>query len=442
MTKLGTRAIEPMRRSSTEPFVVAVPGSKSQTLRALTIAALTEGRSITKNALRADDSDRLAAALGSFDGVDVVCEGSEFDIVRRPGIRIAPRGWTDVGAGAAPARFLIAFAATAQGITRITGSPRLRERPMAVLFEALEHAGVVCHCREQRGALPVEIHGRALASRNLEVAADGSSQFASALLLALSEDDEPAQLIVRGEAVSRPYLEMTCHMLAESGVHWTEIEKGRWQRQPGRLRARAFCIEPDASSAGYFFALAAATGSTATIDGIPANSRQADLALLDALASMGCRVRRDGDRIEVTGAPLRGIDMDLRDAPDAAPTVAALATLATGSTTIRGIAHLRAKESDRISATCAEAERLGARTTSGDDWMRIEPVGRGTRTVVQTHDDHRLAMAFSVVGAAREGVSIADPLCVAKSFPGYWAEFDRFLAHHRGRDGATRGRDA
>lgn len=419
-----------------------MPGSKSQTLRALTIAALTVGKSTSRNALRAEDPVRLAAALGSFDGVDVAWQGSDFEVVRRPGKRIAPAGWTDIGAGAAPARFLVACAATAQGITRVTGSKRLCERPMAVLFESLARAGVVCDCREHEGRLPAEIHGGPLASRSLEVAADGSSQFASALLLALSEDDEPAELFVRGETVSRPYLEMTSRMLAEAGVRWTETEAGRWQRQQGRLRAREFHIEPDASSAGYFFALAAATGSTATLDGIPANSMQADLTLLDVLESMGCRVRRDGDRLEVTGAPLRGVDVDLRDAPDAAPTVAALATLATGATTIRGVAHLRAKESDRIAATCAEAERLGARTTSGDDWMRIEPAGHRRRTVVQTHDDHRMAMAFSVVGAARDGVSIADPGCVAKSFPGYWNEFERFLAHHRGRDGATRRRDA
>jgi 3-phosphoshikimate 1-carboxyvinyltransferase len=422
--------------------VVAVPGSKSQTLRALAIAALSEGTSTTRGALRAEDSLHLARALCSFGAVDIVDSDQEFEVHRAPAGRTAPTGWIDIGAGAAPARFLIAFAACATGTTRITGTPRLCERPMATLIESLAAAGIACDSIGTQGCLPVAVHGRPLATRCLNVSADGSSQFASALLLALSEHDEPAELIIEGDAVSRPYLEMTCHMLAESGVHWTEIEKGRWQRQPGRLRARAFFIEPDASSAGYFFALAAATGSTAALDGIPANSRQADLALLDALASMGCRVRRDGDRIEVTGAPLRGVDMDLRDAPDAAPTLAALATLATGATTIRGVAHLRAKESDRIAATCAEAERLGARTTSGDDWMRIEPAAHRTRTVVQTHDDHRLAMAFSVVGAAREGVWIADPLCVAKSFPGYWAEFDRFLAHHRGRDGATRGRDA
>jgi 3-phosphoshikimate 1-carboxyvinyltransferase len=158
---------------------------------------------------------------------------------------------------------------------------------------------------------------------------------------------------------------------------------------------------------------------------------QADLALLDPLARMGCTIARHGDEIAIEGASLRGVDADLADAPDCAPTLAALATLAVGPTTITGIGHLRDKESDRIAATCREAQRLGAKTESGPDWLRIEPAQQTKAAVIDTYDDHRIAMAFAVVGAARPGIAIENPDVVTKSFPGWWQELDRFLACHR-----------
>ena len=313
---------------------------------------------------------------------------------------------------------------------------------MAALISALQTMGIQCDSTENEGRLPIIVRGAPFASRRVEVDADVSSQFASALMLALSASDEPAEIRLHGEAVSRPYLAMTVRMLAEARVRWQEPTPATWRREAGRLQAHSFQIEPDASSAGYFFALAAATGTNAAVSGFAADSLQADLALLDALAEMGCEVLRTPARTEVRGAPLRGIDINLRDAPDTAPTIAALATLATGPTTITGIAHLRIKESDRIAAICSEASRLGARATSGNDWLRIEPTGDLSPVVVQCHDDHRIAMAFSVVGAARPGVSIAEPWCVAKSFDGYWSEFDRFLQHHEGSGGGPTPRDA
>lgn len=442
VTHDNPRKIEPIRRRSSAAFEAVVPGSKSQTLRALTIAAMCEGRSQVRGALRAEDTDRFAAALAAFGGVQVRGDGERFEVVRDAGRPRAPAGWLDVGAGAAPARFLAAFAAGAEGACRITGTPRLRQRPMAAAFAALRSLGVACECVEIEGRLPVVVHGAAFATRDVEVEATESSQFASALMLALSAHDAPATLRLRGDAVSRPYLELTRRMLAEAGVRWVEAGPGRWLRQGGSLGAREFRVEPDASSAGYFFALAAATGTRVAVEGIPRGSVQADLALLDALVAMGCDVRRADDRVEVVGAPLRGVDVDLRDAPDAAPTIAALATMARGATTIRGVAHLRDKESDRITAICDEAERLGARATSGADWIRVEPTGVARPAIVRAHDDHRIAMAFAVVGAVRDGVQIADPQCVAKSFPGFWDEFDRFLAHHAGRDGAADPRHA
>jgi 3-phosphoshikimate 1-carboxyvinyltransferase len=411
-------------------FEPRIPGSKSATLRALMIAALQQGRTEIHGALRADDTDRFASALAEFGGITVKAGDCAF-FVERDRMRLAaPSSVLDVGHGATPARFLMAFAALADGTTTITGSPRLRERAMADLVESLRSIGVPSECIERAGHLPVAIRGTECAKREARVRGDASSQFASALMLMLSFEDRAASIRIEGDAVSKPYLELTRRMLAEAGVAWSLREPWLYCRERGAIRCDRFDIEPDASSAGYFFALAAATRSKLIVRGIRADSVQADLALLDPLLRMGCSIARHEDEIAIEGAALRGVEADLADAPDCAPTLAALATLAKGPTTITGIGHLRDKESDRIAATCSEAERLGAKAESGPDWLRIEPAQQVREAVIQTYEDHRIAMAFSVIGAARPGIAIENPDVVTKSFPEWWQELDRFLAGH------------
>lgn len=436
------RALQPIGSASSKPFFPRLPGSKSATARALVIAALQQGEHELRGALHADDTRALARALDAFHGLAVQETDAGFRVERSSEVLAAPDSALDLGAAGTPARFLLAFATTAIGATVVTGSPRLQERPMGGLVDALRSLGIVCEPLAREGCLPMRVHGGPLRSRDARVRVDGSSQFASALLLLLSADDAPARLVLEGEAVSRPYTELTRRMLRDAGAPW------RWQgehelvRENGALRQSSFDIEPDASSAGYFFALAAATRSKVEVHGIRSNSTQADLALLDALADMGCRIERDEARIAVHGAPLRGIDVDLADAPDCALTIAALAAIAEGPTRIRGTRSLRDKESDRAMAACQEATKLGAATSFGDDWIAIVPGPRTGAATIATYDDHRVAMAFSVVGAVRDGVTIENPGCVAKSFPRYWDEYDRFLAHHRGDRGAAFGTKA
>lgn len=412
-------------------FEPRIPGSKSATLRALMIAALQQGRTEIHGALRADDTDRFASALADFGGITVKAGDCAFFVERDRMRPDAPSSVLDVGHGATPARFLMAFAALANGKSTITGSARLRERAMADLVESLRSIGVPSECSERAGHLPIAIHGTDSARREVRVRGDASSQFASALMLMLSFEDRDASIRIEGDAVSKPYFELTRRMLAAVGVAWSLREPGLYCRERGSIRCDRFDIEPDASSAGYFFALAAATKSKVLVRGIRRDSVQADLALLDPLARMGCTIARNGDEIAIEGAVLRGVDADLADAPDCAPTLAALATLADGPTTITGIGHLRDKESDRIAATCREAQRLGAKAENGPDWLRIEPAQQTQEAVIETYDDHRIAMAFSVVGAARPGIAIENPEVVTKSFPGWWQELDRFLACHR-----------
>ena len=394
------------------------------------IAALKQGRTEIHGALRADDTDHFARALAQFGGMSMQESDRAFQVERAQTRLDAPSTVLDVSHGATPARFLMAFAALANGTTTITGSARLRERSMADLAASLRAIGVASECLEREGCLPIAIHGTDCAKRDVRVRCDASSQFASALMLMLSFEDRAASIRIEGDAVSKPYLELTRRMLAEAGVAWSLREPGLYCREQGSIRCDRFDIEPDASSAGYFFALAAATRSKVIVRGIRRDSVQADLALLDPLVRMGCSIARHEDVISIEGAPLRGVEADLADAPDCAPTLAALATLAVGPTTITGIGHLRDKESDRIAATCREAERLGAQAESGPDWLRIEPAQHVREAVIQTYEDHRIAMAFSVIGAARPGIAIENPDVVTKSFPGWWQELDRFLACH------------
>ena len=436
------RALQPIGSASSQPFCPRLPGSKSATARALVIAALQRGECELRGALHADDTRALARALDAFHGLVVKETDAGFRVARSAEHLAAPDSTLDLGAAGTPARFLLAFATTAIGSTVVTGSTRLQERPMGGLVDALRSLGIACEPLGREGCLPMRVHGGPLRSRDARVRADGSSQFASALLLRLSADDCPARIVLEGDAVSRPYTELTRRMLRDAGAPWRWQSEQELVREAGALRQRSFDIEPDASSAGYFFALAAATRSTVAVHGIRSDSTQADLALLDALAAMGCRVDRGEARIAVHGAPLRGIDVDLADAPDCSLTIAALATLADGPTRIRGTRSLRDKESDRAMAACQEVAKLGATASYGDDWIEITPGPCPSAATISTYDDHRVAMAFSVVGAVRDGVAIENPDCVAKSFPTYWDEYDRFLAHHRGDRGATFGTKA
>jgi 3-phosphoshikimate 1-carboxyvinyltransferase len=252
------------------------------------------------------------------------------------------------------------------------------------------------------------------------VAGDISSQFISALLMAAPAARLPSELIVSGELVSKPYVQMTLGVMAAFGV---SVESGLtgFRVLPGCYRACRYAIEPDASAASYFLAAAAITRGSVTVEGLSRESPQGDVAFCDLLARMGCRVRFQADRLTVVGGPLRGIETDMRAISDTVPTLAAVALFADGPTTIRGVAHIRRKESDRIGALATELRRLGAAVEEYDDGLRIVP-GELHGATVDTYDDHRLAMSLALVGLATPGVIIKDPGCTAKTYPGFFAD--------------------
>lgn len=427
-------AVPPLRGRNPAPFRPRLPGSKSGTCRALILAAMRPGTTAIPGGLRCEDTDRLAAALSAFGGLAVEPLDEGFTVWRGPGPLRAPDRPLDLGAGGAPARFLLAFAAAAEGVTEITGNERLRQRPMQDLLAALRHLGVPCDCPRAEGHLPVRVHGRPRAlpgTRTWPVGAATSSQFTSALLLLASQlPGGPIEIRATGARASEGHVDLTLAMLARCGIRTERPAPDRIVVHPATPAPAEIAVEPDASALSYFLAMAAVTGTGVAVAGLGRRSHQRDVAFADVLAEMGCEVAVADDTVALQGRSLRGIETDLADMPDTAPTLAALAAHARGPTRITGLATLRHKECDRIAACAAELRRLGQRAGEGADWLAVEPRGAVRPARVRTYGDHRMAMAFAVLGLAHGGLAVDDPDCVAKSFPGFWRELGRFRAHH------------
>ena len=413
---------------------VRVPGSKSITNRALLLAALADGPTQLTNALFADDTLTFAQSLCEL-GFEVSLDGCGARMaVRGLGGRIpARKADIQVGNAGTAARFLTAFLALGQGEYRIDGEARMRERPMADLVGALRCLGVQIEQESDRDGLPLRIRPGGLSGGRVRVSGDISSQFLSALLMIAPCAQGPLRIEVAGELTSRPYVDLTLATMADFGIQVSCSNNLRFEAQPGHYRAQAeYLVESDASGASYFFAAAALLGGTVRVENLSRRSRQADVAFLDVLGQMGCVVAAVGDSLEVTGPTpdrfgspsLQGVDIDLRDLPDTAQTLSAIAPFAASPTRIRGIASARFKETDRISATCAELTRLGVTVVEHADGMTIYPCATICPASVRTYKDHRMAMAFSLIGLRVPGVTIEGPDCVAKTFPTFFKVLD------------------
>jgi len=417
---------------SSAAFRARIPGSKSYTNRALLLAAMRPGTTDVVGGLVCEDTERLTAALGSFGGIEVERTAGGFRVRREPGPPGAPRDPCHMGAAGTPARFLLGFAAAARGATVVTGTERLCERPMGDLFDALRGLGIRVECLGKEGCLPARVHGGSIAAKDWTIRAGVSSQFTSSLLLLASRMPAgPIRVRLEGNQVSRPYVEMTRSMMRACGIATERVGDDVVVVEPRAPVPDRIPVEVDASGMSYFLAAAAVTGTTVEIPGIGSGSAQGDVGLARAFERMGCELELGPASIRLAGGPLRGIDIDMETMPDVVLTLAAVAGRATGRTRITNIANLRVKECDRIHAAAAELTRLGARVEEGKDYLVIDPAPlAGAR--IQTYDDHRVAMAFAVLGLVVPGVEIEDPGCVAKSFPGFWEELERFRAFHDG----------
>lgn len=414
--------IEPAERPI--DAVVRLPGSKSITNRALVMAALAEGESAITCALFSDDTRYMAAALATLGIVVDADEAAESMRVQGLG-GVFPARSVDlfVGNAGTAMRFLTAFVALGRGEFCLDGVTRMRQRPIADLLSALRQAGVDVRCRNNDDCPPVDVRADGLRGGNVMLDAGVSSQYLSALLMVAPYAREGMRIELVGKLVSEPYVRMTTGMMAQWGVSTDQPAPNVYCVAPGqRYRAmREYRVEPDASSASYFMAAAAVTGGRVRIPGIGTASLQGDVAFADVLEQAGCHVERGPDWVEVRGPErLRGLDIDMNAISDTAMTLAVVALFADGPTRIRNVAHVRQKESDRVSALAAELRKLGAGVEEQPDGLTIDPPAAIRPAAVKTYDDHRMAMSFAVAGLRAPGVTICDPACVAKTFPGYF----------------------
>lgn len=403
---------------------VAVPGSKSLTNRALVLAALAQGTTSLSNALFSDDTVVMIEALRSLGfPVDADAGALRITVQGRGGAVPVPTAELDVGGAGTAARFLTAMVSLGAGRYRLDGTARMRERPIGDLVDALRQLGV--RITATGGTLPALVDAHGLRGGRTVVRGEVSSQFVSALLMVAPCARDDVEIVVEGRLVAAPYVEMTLAVMAAFGVAVEREGLGRFVVRAGqRYRACEFAVEPDASSAAYFFAAAAVTGGRVAVPGLSVASPQGDARFVDVLERMGCRVERLPDALGVRGGALSGLDVDLGPMSDQTMTLAAIAPFARGATRIRGVGHIRHQESDRIAAAAAELRRLGQDVEEFDDGLAITP--RPVRpAVVQTYNDHRIAMAFAVAGLRAPGIAIADPGCVAKTFPDFFERLER-----------------
>jgi 3-phosphoshikimate 1-carboxyvinyltransferase len=400
---------------------VRVPGSKSLTNRALLIAALANGRTRLTNALFSDDSCYFAKALQTL-GFEAQLDQDSFEMtVTGLGGRIpAQQAELFVGNSGTTARFLTAFLTLGRGEYILDGEPRMRERPIGDLVDALAQLGAKLDTNNDFP--PVKITASGLPGGRARIAGNISSQFLSALLMVSPYAKSRIEIEVSTDLNSRPYVDMTIAIMADFGV---QIERDAYKyftiRPASYLPFTSYQIESDASAASYFFAAPAICGGAVRVENISRDSKQGDIAFLDVLRSMGCIITEGDHFIEVTGTEqLKGVDVDMRDIPDTAQTLAAVAPFASTPTRIRGIASARVKETDRVHSTCTELARLGVRVEEYEDGMTIYPCQTFTPVTVQTYNDHRMAMAFSLLGLRVSGVSVNNPACVSKTFPDYF----------------------
>ena len=412
----------------TEPVdaTVSVPGSKSLTNRALCLAALASGTSTLHNALFSDDTHYFGSALRAL-GIEVRedPDGATISVDGRGGALPRQRADLFVGLAGTAARFLTAVLALGDGCYTVDGAPRMRERPMDELLSALAAQGARISAGSQPVRMPFTICGGGLAGGKVQVSGVRSSQPISALLMVAPLARAATTLEIEGELVSEPFVAMTVQLMRRFGAVVAENGR-RFLIPPGqRYRAQDLEIEPDATSASYFFAAAAVTGGRVRVPGLGRDSLQGDLAFLDVLGRMGCRVELDAAGVSVQGpSELTGIDVDLSAISDTAPTLAAIAPFAAGPVTIRGIGHTRLQETDRVHAMATELRRLEVPVEEGAGSLRIEPAAPRGATI-ETYDDHRIAMAFAVTGLRTGGITISNPGCTAKTFPDFFSRFSQ-----------------
>lgn len=409
--------------------VINLPGSKSLSNRALLLATLAEGTTEITNLLDSDDIRYMLTALKQL-GVQyelsadkTVCRvqglGGSFDTTALGQQELY------LGNAGTAMRPLCAALCLGKGDYILTGEPRMEERPIDALVDTLRAAGCDITCQKNEGYPPLHIKANGLKGGKVSIDGTISSQFLTALLMASPLAEEDMEITIVGELVSKPYIQITLDIMEKFGAvvehddyQVFRVKAGQTYRSPG-----SFLVEGDASSASYFLAAAAIKGGEIKVTGIGKTSVQGDTQFANVLADMGAEVTWGDDFISVKSAPLKAVDQDMNHIPDAAMTIATAALFAEGTTAIRNIYNWRVKETDRLFAMATELRKVGAEVVEGDDFIEITPPSELQHAAIDTYNDHRIAMCFSLVALSDTAVTINDPGCTAKTFPDYFEKF-------------------
>jgi len=427
----ATIAMQPLLKAP--DITVRVPGSKSITNRALVLAALSQPRvgSELKGALQSEDTEIMVAALKAL-GFEVTTDWREGKIKVRKENSATPIPVSQadlfVANSGTTMRFLTAMVALGRGHFRLDGVPRMRERPIDDLLAALRELGIRAAGEHGDGFPPVIVETNGLLGGKVSINGDISSQFLSGLLMAAPLAAADIDIAVKGRLVSAPYVKMTLDLMRRFGVdvaHDSDMTFFHVPHHPW-YQAQVLVIEPDASAASYFFAAAAITEGKILVPGLTKNSLQGDIAFLDVLRRMGCSIIEENNAIGVRGGKLRGIDVVMNAISDTVMTLGAVACFAKGPTTIRNVAHIRHKETDRLTALATELRRVGALVDEFADGLRITP-GPLHGAYIETYHDHRMAMSLALVGLLVPGIIIKDPACVAKTYPRFFQDLEKLL---------------
>ncbi|MCH2257881.1 MAG: 3-phosphoshikimate 1-carboxyvinyltransferase [Alteromonas sp.] len=416
--------LDPIAKVSGE---VNVPGSKSLSNRALLLAALAEGETELTNLLDSEDIEHMLNALTKLGVSYRLSEDKTQCVVQGNGgaFNVAEPLELFLGNAGTAMRPLCAALAASNVDTVLTGEPRMEERPIGDLVDALREADADVTYLKNEGYPPLQIKGKTLNGGEMSVDGSVSSQFLTALLMAAPLFSGDVTIRIKGELVSKPYIDITLDTMEKFGV---TVENDNYQTftvsgdakyiAPGK-----FMVEGDASSASYFLAAGAIKGGTVRVTGIGQNSIQGDIRFADVLEAMGATVVWNDEYVEITGAPLKGVNMDMNHIPDAAMTIATTALFAEGPTTMTNIYNWRVKETDRLAAMATELQKLGAKVEEGHDYIKVWPTDSLKHAEIDTYNDHRIAMCFSLVALSDTPVTINDPGCTRKTFPDYFTRF-------------------
>ncbi len=407
---------------------INLPGSKSVSNRALLLAALACGKTVLTNLLDSDDVRHMLNALSAL-GINYTlsADRTRCDITGNGGpLRASGALELFLGNAGTAMRPLAAALCLGQNEIVLTGEPRMKERPIGHLVDSLRQGGANIDYQEQENYPPLRLRG-GFTGGDIEVDGSVSSQFLTALLMTAPLAPEDTTIRVKGELVSKPYIDITLNLMKTFGVEITNhhyqqfvVKGGQQYHSPGR-----YLVEGDASSASYFLAAGAIKGGTVKVTGIGRKSMQGDIRFADVLEKMGATITWGDDFIACTRGELHAIDMDMNHIPDAAMTIATTALFAKGTTTLRNIYNWRVKETDRLFAMATELRKVGAEVEEGHDYIRITPPAKLQHADIGTYNDHRTAMCFSLVALSDTPVTILDPKCTAKTFPDYFEQLAR-----------------